>query len=41
MKGKKEGLLPCGCCIAENKKRYGTSEDLRKKFEILESGPRK
>lgn len=41
MKGKPEKLLACGCCVAQNKKRFPTKEDLRKNFRILELGPRK
>ena len=41
MKGKKEKVLSCGCCVAYNRKRFPTDADLEKNFRILEEGLRK
>ena len=39
MKGKREKLLSCGCCVALNKKRFPSGEDLKKIFESFEEAP--
>jgi hypothetical protein len=36
MKGKREKLLRCRCCVAWNKKRYPTEADLKKIFRLTE-----
>jgi hypothetical protein len=41
MKGKPEKLLGCGCCEAQNRKRYPKDSEWKKNFRILELGPRK
>lgn len=38
MRGKREKHLRCGCCVAWNKKRFPSSEDLKKILVAIEVG---